>query len=210
MIEYLKTRNEVDSVTRLLAGHAAATIYEAIGQRGEVGPSIWTITLGRRIAGPAYTVRCKVGDARPIWHAIANAPVGSILAIDCGGTPMATAIGGTSILAASMRGIVGFVTNGAVRDVAEIRASDIGVFAAGISVRGTSKVKSDGFQEAIVIGQAVVQPGDYLVGDDDGVVVIAKHLLPELPDLLARQAAKEASTLLRIRNGESFLQVLGV
>ncbi len=191
MFPSFRTDLAMPSVLELCAGRSAATVYEAIGKRGEVGPSLYPINPGKLLLGCAYTVRCFVGDAKPIWWAIAEAPAGSVIAIDCGGTSMATAIGGTSVLAASRRGIAGLITNGAVRDIAEIRASTMPVYATGVSVRGTSK-SSDGWQQIpICLGQAVINPGDLVVGDEDGLVIVDQKLFLDLPSMLARQVSRE-------------------
>jgi 4-hydroxy-4-methyl-2-oxoglutarate aldolase len=191
-------------------GHASSTVYEALGKRGEIGPTIFPIVLGRPLAGIAYTVRCFVGDAKPIWFAIAEAPAGSVIVIDCGGTSFATAIGGTSVLAASKRGIAGFVTNGSVRDVAEIRASKMPVFATGISVRGTSKSSEGWRQIPICLGHAVVSPGDLIIGDDDGVVVVDRNSFSGLQGMLAKQVAREAEIHRRVEAGEDVRDVFGL
>lgn len=191
-------------------GYASSTVYEALGKRGEIGPTVFPIVPGKPLLGIAYTVRCFVGDAKPIWFAIAEAPAGSVIVIDCGGTSFATSIGGTSVLAASKRGIAGFVTNGSVRDVAEIRAGNMPVFATGISVRGTSKASEGWRQVPIYLEQAAISPGDLIVGDDDGVVVVDKSSFPQLRGMLAKQVAREAEIHRRVEAGEDVRDVFGL
>jgi 4-hydroxy-4-methyl-2-oxoglutarate aldolase len=190
--------------------HAAATIYEAIGKRGEVGPDIRPVQAGFKLVGPAWTVRCLAGDAKAIWLAIEAADPGSVIVVDNGGSPWVTAIGGTSVRAALRRGIAGFVLNGAVRDTAEIRALGLPVFASGTSLRGTIK-SHDGWQtEPVAIGAAVVAQGDLVVGDDDGVVIVPSSLLPTLEERSQRQAERERATDDAIDGGKSIGEAIGL
>jgi 4-hydroxy-4-methyl-2-oxoglutarate aldolase len=189
---------------------SAASVYEAIGKRGEVGPGIGAMVPGVRLQGFAYTVRCVVGDARAVWHALAEAPAGSVVVIDAGGTPHATAIGGTSARLAFRRGIAGFLTNGAVRDLMELRALQFPVFAAGASVRGTLKSHPGQRQVPVSIGAAVVKPGDFVFGDDDGVVVVPNEEVATLAERVARQRAREIEIDSRVEAGEDILEILGL
>jgi 4-hydroxy-4-methyl-2-oxoglutarate aldolase len=190
--------------------HPAATIYEAIGKRGEVGPSIFPVVLGAKLSGVAHTVRCPAGDARGIWLAIAQAPEGSVIVVDHGGSPFTTAIGGTSVKAAMKRGLAGFVVNGAVRDVAEIKSLGLPVFASGISLRGTQKAHDGWHGETVAIGAAVVSTGDLVVGDDDGVVIVPQSVFPSLAERLERQSAREREIDSRVEAGESVVDILGL
>ena len=198
------------ALLQLLHGCSAATVYEAIGKRGEVGPDILPLVPGRPLLGVAYTVRCPLGDTRAVWESIAQAPPGSVVVIDCGGTRHATSVGGTSARAALLRGLAGFVTNGAIRDVAEIRSLELPVFAAGTSVRGTAKLRPGSHQVPVSIGHAVVSPGDLLVGDDDGLVVIERAFFSELPKLLEAQIARETELEMRVDAGEDVRDIFNL
>jgi 4-hydroxy-4-methyl-2-oxoglutarate aldolase len=190
--------------------HAAATIYEATGKRGEVGPGIMPLDPAMNLSGLAVTVRCPIGDARGIWTAIATAPAGSVIVVDNGGSAWSTAIGATSVRAAIRRGLAGFVLNGAVRDSGEIRALGLPVFAAGRSVRGTQKSHPGWHGLDLAIGAAVIRPGDLVVGDGDGVVVVPREDFATLPKRLEAQTAREAAIDARIEAGEDVRDVLGL
>lgn len=207
MIGTSELETEVIAIGR---AHAAATIYEAIGKRGEVGPSIQPVAPGMKLSGLAVTVRCLIGDTRAIWAVLDQAPPGAVIVVDNGGTAAATAIGGTSVRTALKRGLAGFVVNGAVRDLAEIRALGLPVFAAGIGLRGTQKIHPGWHGVPLAIGHASVMAGDLVVGDDDGVVIVPRAEFPALRERVERQAAKEASIDARIEAGESVLDVQGL
>lgn len=207
MAEMSGLETEIVAIGR---AYPAATIYEAIGKRGEVGPGILPMAPGMKLSGLATTVRCLTGDARAIWAAIDEAPPGAVIVVDNGGTAAATAIGGTSVRAALKRGLAGFVINGAVRDTAEIRALGLPVFAAGTSLRGTQKAHPGWRGVTLAIGHAPVSAGDLVVGDDDGVVIVPRAEFPTLRERVARQAAREAAIDARIEAGESVLDVQGL
>lgn len=209
----MSMRDQTEPETDIVAlgrRHAAATLYEAIGKRGEVGPGILPLDPAMRLSGLAVTVRCQVGDARGIWTAIATAAPGSVIVVDNGGSAWATAIGGTSVRAAIERSLAGFVVNGAVRDSAEIRALGLPVFAAGRSVRGTQKAHAGWHGVDLAIGAAVVRLGDLVVGDEDGLVIVPQEEFAALRDRVDIQAAREAAIDARIKAGEDVRDVLGL
>jgi 4-hydroxy-4-methyl-2-oxoglutarate aldolase len=197
-------------IVAIARDHAAATIYEAMGKTGEVGPDIVPVVPGARLAGLAYTVRCPAGDAKAIWHAIAEAPAGAVIVVDNGGTPWMTAIGGTSVLAARQRGLAGFLVNGAVRDVSQIREIGLPVFAAGVSLRGTQKTAEGWRGITVAIGAAVIAPGDLVVGDDDGVVAVAAGAFAGFGERVRARAAREAALDARIMAGDHVLDAIGL
>ena len=191
------------------AAYAAATLYEAAGKRGDVGPQIRPLDAGMRVVGPALTVRCHPGDSRAVIEALSTAPMGAVLVIDSGADARATVWGGTSTLLAQRRGLRGLVTNGAVRDAAEIRASGFPVFSAGISVRGTLKNHAGEIGGLIALGGVAVATGDLVVGDDDGVVVIPKSLLAELESRAAAQREKEMALARLVLAGDDLRRAYG-
>lgn len=194
----------------LLAKLPTATIHEAAGQTGDMAAGIRPVTAGSRVAGRAFTVRCLAGEALAVLHAIEAAPKGSVLVIDAGNAAQATIWGGTSSLACVMRGVAGCVTNAATRDVAEIRALGFPVFCAGVCVRGTRKTHPGWIGETVSVGERPVAPGDFIVGDDDGVVVIPAARIGETAARAQRQFAREEDRARRQRDGASVLEVLGL
>ena len=201
--------NTMDVIQRL-RGFTAATIYEAAGKVGDMEPTIRPVVPGKRILGPAFTVKCFVGDARAVAHAIGRAQPGEVLVIDAGDTERATPWGSTSALAAKLRGLEGCVTNGAVRDLDELIELGFPVFARGISVRGNVKLHPGWIGLPVCVGGVIVKPGDILVGDSDGVVVVPAERSEEVCAKAEEQQAKEQEIFRRVRAGEPLTRIFGI
>lgn len=192
------------------AGLSAATLYEANAKRGAVGPNIRAICPSQAMAGLAVTVRCWPGDARALWDAVARLREGDVLVCDMGGSPDVTALGGSTVRAAINRGVAGIVTNCSVRDVSDIRQLGLPVFAAGVNLMGTQKLHRGWQDVAVVIGNAVVHPGDLIVGDNDGLVVIAAADAADVVERAHGLAVRELEQDRRLAAGEDPAEVLGL
>jgi 4-hydroxy-4-methyl-2-oxoglutarate aldolase len=190
-----------------LARLAAATVYEANGKRGDMAPAIRQMVPGTRLFGPAFTVRCLPGDFAAVLRAIDRAKRGEVLVIDAGGSERVTALGGTSSLAAKRRGLAGAIVNAACRDIDEIRALRFPVYALGTSVRGTLKSHPGWLQVPVSVGGTTVEPGDYVLGDADGVVVIAKDRLAQVAKKALEQRAAERAKERQVRGGASLVKM---
>lgn len=188
----------------------AATAYEAAGKCGDVAPDICLMTPGLKLAGPALTVRCMPGDMTAVVRAIDQSKPGDVLVVDAGGTARSTIFGGTSAIAAKTRGIAGVVTNGAVRDVDELIELELPVFAKTASVRGTVKSHPGWLNLPIALGDAVIAPGDYLIGDSDGVVVLPAARLEEIAANAQTQRRNELEKDNRARAGEPLARIIGI
>lgn len=153
---------------------AASDIFEANGKSGDMSPEIRPIVEGRRMVGCAYTVRCWPGDLSAMRRAVDEAPPGSVLVIDGGGTNRSTTWGGSATIVAQRRGIEGVVTNGAARDIEQIRSMKFPVYCAGVSVRGGVRHHDGWIGLPVSVGDVSVSPGDLVVADLDGVVVVPR------------------------------------
>jgi len=202
----METQELVDALATL----PAATLYEGMGKAGAVNHHIRPMCPGSRLAGLAYTIRILPGETAAVLRAIEEAPTGSVLVIDTGGDGESAVWGGTSSLASKVRGLAGCVTNGLVRDIDEIADIGVPVYAAGITVTGTIKNHPGWVGIPVAVGGQVIHPGDILVGDADGVVVIPKSLAKEALDGGMKQRAKEESRDARIKTGEPLTLVLGM
>lgn len=194
----------------ILKSMPAATVYEAAGKFGDMNPVIRALAPGLHMAGPAFTLRTKPGDNLGVFLAIYEAPAGSVLVIDGGGTQRVTIWGGTSTAAAQQKGLAGCVTNAGVRDLDEIVGSRFPVFAPGVTVRGTVKNHKGWIGIPICVGDVTVSPGDFVVGDSDGVVVVPADRVEEVAAAAVEQRRKERDWDNRIRKGESAKSVMGL
>jgi 4-hydroxy-4-methyl-2-oxoglutarate aldolase len=195
------------TLLKKLAGLAAATVYEANGKRGDMAPAIRQMVQGTRLFGPAFTVRCLPGDFAAVLRAIDRARRGDVLVIDAGGSERVTALGGTSSLAAKTRGLAGAVVNAACRDLDEIRAMKFPVYALGVSVRGTLRNHPGWLQIPVSVGGTVVAPGDFVIADADGVVVVEKSRVAEVAKKALAQQAVERERERKVSSGAKLVKM---
>nr|WP_242024085.1 RraA family protein [Nodosilinea sp. FACHB-13] len=124
-----------------------------------------------RLAGPAYTVSCPPGDNLMLHAAIYRAAPGTVIVVQAGDADYAMA-GGNVCAIAQKRGIAGFVVDGVIRDLAEVREAQFPVFARGVMPVPGKKQQLGTLNQAIVCGRVRVNPGDIVVADEEGIVVI--------------------------------------
>lgn len=132
-----------------------------------------------RISGPAFTVEMVAGENLSLHRAIYEAPEGSIIVAQSNTMDYAV-IGGNVTLIAQKRGIKGFVIDGLVRDIAEIRESKMPMFGRGVMPMPGSKKNAVPVNIPIVAGGIAVNPGDIIVADEEGVAVIPKDRAEEI------------------------------
>jgi len=160
------------AILAALADLPAATLEEALERPGDLPPAIRLMVPGTRFAGTAFTVRCRLGDNSPVPRAVDAAQPGDVIVIDCGGSARNALWGETATFLCQLKGITGVVTNGSVRDIEAMRAARFPVFAAGVSLRHSVKREPGWTQVPVQIGDVTIHPGDYVVGDADGVIVL--------------------------------------
>ncbi len=148
-----------------------------------------------RLAGPAYPVECPAGDNLMLHVAIHRAPAGSVIVCKAADSNWAMA-GGNVCAYAQQRGIAGFVVDGVIRDLAETRANRFPVLARGvIPIPGVRK-KIGTLNSAVVCGGVRVEPGDIVVGDEEGVVVVPAARAKEILEAAQARAARDEETSL--------------
>ncbi|GAA4340132.1 RraA family protein [Pigmentiphaga soli] len=186
-----------------IATIAAATFYEANGKAGDMSAAIRPLFDQARLIGPAFTVKSLPNDLSAMRRAVDVAPPGYVLVIDAGedGVPI---WGGSGTIAARRRGLAGVVTNGIVRDSAQIRELGFPVFCSGAGLRGGLRQHPGWHNVAVTVGGVLVHPGDLVVADADGVVVIAKDRIDAVTKLAKEKAKKEAAREMRLHQGEAY------
>lgn len=143
-----------------------------------------------RIAGPAFTVTCPPGDNLMFHAAIYRASPGSIIVANAGDVNYAVA-GGNVCAVAARRGIKGFIIDGAIRDIAEIRKLGFPVFARGLMPKPGGKAVVQDLEQTIQCGGVDVNSGDIVVADEDGIVVIPQAEETKVFESVAARAKKE-------------------
>jgi RraA family protein len=153
------------------------------------------------MAGTAVTVRTRGGDNLAVLRAFDFCRPGDVLVIDAGGDLTNAVIGGIMTAGAAMLGLAGVVIDGAIRDLAEIRERDFPVFARGANHRGPYKNGPGEINVAVNIGGMIVNPGDIVVGDQDGVLAFPASEAAAVIDKALAQQKKEEWQMEEIRNG---------
>lgn len=168
-----------------------------------ISSAISPLIPGKRIAGVARTVRVTPGQNGAIHRAVHNAVPGDILVVDGGQSERYGPFGDLLADCCKQQGIVGAVFDCTIRDSADIAALDFQVFCRGFHPQATAKTATDDIDVPINVGGVVVHPGDVLVGDDDGVVVIPHALAEAVLEQVAQVVSKEESIRERILAGET-------
>lgn len=188
----------------------AATLYEAQQRRGAITAAIKPIDPGMTVAGRVLTVDAGPADNLMLHAALAHAQPGDVLVADARGFLEAGAWGDVLTAAAQQIGVAGLVIDGAVRDAAQIIGMGFPVFARGLSIKGTGKTFRGVIGGTLELSGVTVHNGDVIVGDRDGLVVIAGD---EVDDTIAAARAredKEAEFRRRIADGVSTVELLGL
>lgn len=147
-----------------------------------------------RLAGPAYPVQCEGGDILSLHTAVYFAPRGSVLVVDASAADVAV-LGGNFAALAKERGIAGAVVNGVVRDVAELRALQWPVFCTGVCPVAGERSQVGRFNQTINCGGVTVNPGDIIVADEEGIMVVPDRLCCKILAKAKACAEKEQETL---------------
>ncbi len=164
-----------------------ATVYEGAGRIGSVDPAIKPLRKGLRLVGPAYTVKCCINDNLMLHKALQAAQEGDVLVASVGNYPDAGYWGDLMTTIAVARKLGGLIINGSIRDSEEIIESGFPVFCTGVCIRGTNKRELGLINHPLFFGDVMVNPGDLVLGDDDGLVIVPRELASQvLESSLAR------------------------
>ncbi len=165
---------------------------------------------GAVLAAPAFPVRCTPGDNLAIHVGAARAPAGSALVVDVGEERELGYWGEVLTTAAESRGLAGLVIDGCVRDVAALAAHGFPVFSTGLALPGATKNRPGAIDRNAMVGDVEVNPGDWVVGDGDGVVVVPGAALDEVVAAGRSRAEKEVGYFAALRGGATTLELLGL
>lgn len=197
------------SLVEAFRGHGSATVHEAMGRFGAMNHTVKPLAKGMKICGPAFTVRSQAGDNVMILKAIKEAQRGDVIVVDCGRCMESGPFGDLTATECRVKGLGGFVTTGSVRDSAEIIASGFPVFSAGLSIVGTVKESIGLINHPICAADVLVNPGDIILGDDDGIVVIPLAQGEEILEKSNARVAKEARIIEELLKGGSNFDLNG-
>lgn len=199
----------MDTAARL-ADLATPTLFEASPAVHSLDTTITPLFRPIHLCAPAATVQAAPGDNLAIHRALYEVEAGSVLVVSTGADGRHGFWGEVMLAAALERGLAGLVIDGGVRDTGALRAARFPVFAGGIALTGTGKSWPGRVNVPVVIGGALVRPGDIMVGDDDGVVVVAREHALDAEEKARARVEKETAIIERLRRGESTIDLLGL
>jgi 4-hydroxy-4-methyl-2-oxoglutarate aldolase len=176
-------------------------VVDANGRRGALDYRIRPITRAVRFAGPALTVHSRARDNLAPYAAIEFARPGDIMVVAADGYEEASVLGDILVGMAQNKGVTALVTDGMVRDVEGLNAVGLPIFARGLSPNSPYKDGPGEIGLPVALGGVTVNPGDLVVGDQDGIVVVAREALAAVADALAEVKAKEAAMDELVRKG---------
>ena len=193
-----------------LAEFGVATVHEAIGRAGYLGPGLRPVLPGSRIGGTAVTVVCWPGDNLMIHAAVEQCQPGDVMVVTTTSASRDGAFG--ELLATSLRhrGVRGLVTTGGVRDVAELQAMSFPVFSTAVSAQGTVKATAGAVNIGVSINGQHIAPGDAVLADDDGVLVVPRRSVGQAIAAAAARAEKEIAARAAFGDGELGLDRYGL
>lgn len=188
----------------------AATVYEAQGGKGALDSGMKPIDPSSRLVGPALTVDTRPADNLMLHYALLKAKPGDVLVVDAKGFVEAGPWGDVLTAAALKIGVAGLVIHGAVRDADAIIAMGFPVFCRALSIKSTGKVHAGRVNVPISIGDVTIRQGDIIVGDRDGVVVVASEEAGEVVTAAQAREAKEEVFRTAIANGTNTVELPGL
>ncbi|GAA4823019.1 4-carboxy-4-hydroxy-2-oxoadipate aldolase/oxaloacetate decarboxylase [Streptomyces ziwulingensis] len=193
-----------------LTGYGVATVHEAMGRTGLLGPGLRPIQQDTRIAGTAVTVLSWPGDNLMIHAAVEQCGEGDVLVVTTTSPSTDGLFGELFATALQQRGVRGLVINTGIRDTSELREMNFPAWSAAVSAQGTVKATGGSVNVPVVIGGQVIHPGDVIVADDDGVVVVPRERARQAAEASEARENKEAATRAAFQAGQLGLDRYGL
>ncbi|OCJ07765.1 S-adenosylmethionine--2-demethylmenaquinone methyltransferase [Rhizobium sp. AC27/96] len=190
-----------------LSKFSPATIHEAQGRRGALSSRLKPVDYRMKLCGPAFTVKCAPRDNIMLQLAINYAKPGDIIVVSAGEYEEAGSFGDVLANACLAKAIGGLVTDTGVRDTLHLRELGFPVFSFSVCIKGTVKETIAAVNDPIIVGGETINPGDIIVGDADGLVVVRREEALDVARLSQERDDAEAAYIEAYKQGKSVIEV---
>lgn len=197
-MDHLKELSKIDT----------AILSDAMNRLGTMTAAIKPVIPEFPLVGVAFTVRCYPGDFLTMVKALKEAKKGEVLVVDGGGFVEAALMGEMMAWEGKKKGLKGFVIDGAVRDVKGLREVGLPVYSRAVTPRAGTVERLEATQIPIICGGAPVQPGDLVLGDEDGVVIISAKKRAQCLEIAQEIAKREKAIIKQLKGGQSLSELL--
>ena len=192
------------------AALGVATVHEAAGRTGIVDLPLTRVVPGSRAAGPARTALCAPGDNTMVHALVAHARPGDVLVLTSASPGPVAFVGDLLATQARAQGVAGMLVDGAVRDLDELADFGLPIWTRFVRAQGASKGEVGKLDVPVVVGGAEIRPGDLVVMDGDGVVVVPSDRVEEVLPAARERAERETVVRERYRDGELSYDLQGL
>lgn len=198
-----RERGEIIAICKELLSYGSAVVFDSQQRTGALASRIKPLDRAMTVAGPAFTCVCEPGDNLTLHAALKMAQPGDVLVCDAMDATEQGMFGDVMASCGLGRGLAGLVTDGGVRDRLTIIEVGFPVFAANVCMKGTVKELLGPVNEPVTLGGVNVNPGDLIIGDEDGVVVVAAENADAVLDACRKRAATEAGLIAALAGGKT-------
>lgn len=193
-----------------IAALGVATVHEAAGRVGIVDVPLIRVVPGSRVAGPARTALCEPGDNTMVHAAVAHARPGDVLVLTSTEPAPVALVGELLATQAQRQGVAGVLVDGAIRDLDELAELGLPIWTRHVRAQGATKGQVGKLDVPVVVGRVEIRPGDLVVLDGDGALVLPAERLDEVLPLAVERTERETAMRRRYQDGELSYDLQGL